>query len=73
MGYSVITEGGGYGKGTPAPGSMRASNWRFYLFRLPSNARISPIFGCEQGSYGDFIDPVAAGNLNPLRVIASGP
>jgi hypothetical protein len=30
-------------------------------------------FGCEQASYGDFIDSVEAANLNALRAIATGP
>jgi hypothetical protein len=47
MGYSVITEGGGYGKGTSGRRSMRAGNLRFYLLRLPSNARIFPVFLVE--------------------------
>jgi hypothetical protein len=32
-----------------------------------------PAFGCEQASYGDFIEQVEAGNLNALRAIAAGP
>jgi hypothetical protein len=31
-----------------------------------------PTFGCEQASYGDFIDPATTANLNALRATAGG-